>query len=418
MEVRARERPHRPAAVRVMNAVGRLLERLDVDPVSLKIDAVLARAVREAGADDFGDSGFREGLGRLLASLEGEARLTLLGRLMAQTAVVNPLVSRLRLIDWRKRHPEVAGEDIRRPLFILGLPRTGTTLLHSLLDVDPANRSPLFWEVERPVPPAAPATWKTDPRIAQAAKGLAQFDRLCPGIFAVHEMAADLPQECVAILAMDMMAEQFHCMFDVPAYADWLDDQPMTRSLRFHREVLQHLQSGGVRGERWLLKSPCHLHVIDQLLDVYPDADIIHTHRDPVAVCASIGSLVALLRGIGSDAIDLKRIGRQQIDWWAKLLGRAVDQRKRLAAEGRGGQFLDLQMREIVADPIGVVERIYDRFGYVLTPAVKADMTGFMKNHPRDKYGVHICKPEDFGIDHVRDRARFAAYCEYFGVAC
>lgn len=418
MQVRALDKPYRPTAMKMMNAVGRMLDRFDVEAVSLKMEDVLAKAVKQAGASDFGDPGFQEGLDRLLASLEEESELTLLGRLMAQGAVVQPLVSRLKLIEWRKQHPEIADEDIRQPLFIVGLPRTGTTILHALLDVDPANRSPLFWEVERPVPPPDLRNWKSDPRIAQAAKGLEQFDKLCPGFRAVHEMEALLPQECVTILAMDMMSEQFHCMFDIPGYIDWLDDQSMVRSLRWHRQVLQHLQSGGIKGERWLLKSPCHLHVIDQLLEVYPDANIIHTHRDPIAVCTSISSFITMLRGTASDAIDLKYIGKQQIEWWAKLLGRALAQRRQLAREGRGQQFFDLQMRETVADPLGAVERIYDHFGYALKPAVKADMERFMKNNPRDKHGSHSYKPEDFGIDRSRDGARFAEYCEYFGIEC
>lgn len=416
MQVRALDKPYRPVPIKIINAVGRMLERLNIEPVTLQKDALLAKAVKRAGCSDFGDPGFHEGLDRLLASMENEAELTLLGRLMAQGEIVGRLATRLRLIDWRKKHPELAEQEIRQPLFILGLPRTGTTILHALLDVDPANRSPLFWEVEHPVPPPTPATWDNDPHIAEVERKLDQFNKICPGIQAVHVMEARLQQECVAILAMDMMAEQFYTMFNVPGYAHWLIDQPKTFSLQFHKQTFQHLQSGGVVGERWLLKSPCHLHLIRQLLEVYPDANVIHTHRDPIAVCTSISSMTAMLRGTASDVVDLKLIGRQQVDLWSEMLARAVTQRRGLAEEGRGKQFFDLQMRETVADPLGAVERIYEYFGYELKPSVKAGMERFMKDNPRDKHGTHSYRPEDFGIDPVGDRARFADYCEYFGV--
>jgi hypothetical protein len=414
MQIRALDKPFRPLPIKLMNAAGRFLNQLHIEPVTLEKEALIAKAVKRAGCNDFGDMSFHEGLDRLLASFENEANLNMLGRLIAQGTMVERLYSRLKLVEWRKQHPAVAEQEIRKPLFILGLPRTGTTILHALLDVDPANRSPLFWEVEYPVPPATPDNWLTDPRIAKVDKSLEQFLQLCPGITAVHAMEARLPQECVAILAMDMMAEQYHCMFDVPGYAGWLIEQPKTYSLKFHRQFLQHLQSGGVTGERWLLKSPCHLHLIPQLLEAYPDANIIQTHRDPIAVCTSMSSLTAMLRGVGSDAIDLKAIGKQQLDWWGNMLGRSLEHRKQL--EHRSGQFFDLKMSETVADPLGAVERIYDFFGYELPPSVKTDMEAFMKNNPRDKHGSHTYKAEDFGIAPEKDRARFADYCAYFGI--
>ncbi|MCB1616168.1 MAG: sulfotransferase, partial [Pseudomonadales bacterium] len=299
-------------------------------------------------------------------------------------------------------------------LFIIGLPRTGTTILHALLDVDTANRSPLFWEVEFPVPPANPSTWLVDPRIAKNQKMLDQLDKICPGFNAVHPMAADMPQECVAIFAYHMMSEHFHMTFNVPSYIEWLDDQDMRPSYRLHKAFLQHLQSGGVKGKRWLLKSPCHLHLIDQLLDIYPDANIIHTHRDPVSVCASITSLAAMLRGVGSDHIDTHAIARQQLDWWEKLLQRAVSQRK--ALEHKSAQFFDLKMSETVSDPLGSVERIYQHFNLPLGDDVKQQMLCYMQEHPRDKHGSHSYQPEDFGISKDRDTERFREYIDYFGL--
>ena len=418
MHRRALVPPYRSATIRFINRAGHFLQRCHLPLAQLTEKELLAKAIKRAGMRDFGDPGFHRGLQQLLAALEQEAELTPLGRLLAQEEIVGRLTSRLKLIAWRKQHPKLAAEEIRQPLFILGLPRTGSTILHALLAVDPANRSPLFWELEHPVPPATPANWLSDRRIARVERNLGNFNKLCPGIQAVHAMEARLPQECVAILAMDMRAEQFYTMYNVPSYARWLLDEDKAYALQFHRQVLQHLQSGGVKGERWLLKSPSHLHLIRALLVVYPDAHIIHTHRDPLSVCSSISSMTAMLRGVGSDHIDLQQIGQQQLELWSAMLSRAVAQRQQLAAEGRGGQFFDLHMHEFMANPLEAVERIYAHFEYTLQPAVKDAMAQFMRDHPRDKHGLHQHQLEDFGLDRQRDAARFKDYCAYFGVDC
>ena len=420
MQIMAPEKPFRPWPVKLMNNAGDLLARLGVQPIKLDRDDIVVRAAKQAGVrveniKTLGDMAFLEGLGRVIDSLESEASLNVLGRMMARGTLVDNLANRFRLLQWRCEHPELAGQEIRKPLFILGLPRTGTTILHALLDVDPANRSPLFWEVAYPVPPATPETWRGDPRIAKDQKLLDGLYKLCPGFEAVHPMGATMPQECVAIFAMEMLAESFHATFNVPSYIEWLDEQPLTRAYDFHKQFLQHLQSGGVMGERWLLKSPCHLHLIPQLLTTYPDAHIIHTHRNPVDVCVSISSLMAMLRGIGSDAICLDEIGRQQIAWWSRLLQRAVDQRKQLEST-HGEQFFDLRMNELVADPIGSVERLYDHFGYDMPARVKRNMEQYMKDNARDRHGSHTYHAEDFAIDRDKDRSHFADYCAYFDV--
>jgi hypothetical protein len=413
--VRARAgKPRRPLGVKVVNHIGRLATALGMQPVDLHEDRLLHKAIKRAGSSDFGGDDFREGLRRFLASAESEADLTPLGRLMVQRYTVDNLVNRLQLIDWRKQHPEVEREQIVAPLFIVGLPRTGTTILHALLEQDPANRSPLFWEVQFPVPPATPETWDDDPRIAQDEKILRQLYSLVPGFEAMHPMAANMPQECVAVFTMCFMSEQLQVQFNVPSYQAWLDEQDMQPTYEFHKRFLQHAQSGGVRGRRWVLKSPAHLHLIDTLLEVFPDARIVHTHRDPIEVCASVASLTATLRGAASDSIDLERIGRQQVDWWAKLIDKSLEQRKRLAH--RSDQFFDVKMSETVADPLEVVRRMYAHFGYALSPEVEAKMVAFMADNTCDKHGSHTYAAADFGIDPKRDRPPFQKYIDYFGL--
>ena len=398
----------------MINFVGRAANVIGKQPVRIDDESLIKLAIKEAGSADFGGDDFREGLRRFCASVEREGQLTLLGRLMVQKYVAGNLANRLRLVEWRKQHPEIQNEKIVDPLFIVGPPRTGTTILHGLLEQDPVNRSPMFWEVQFPVPPARPDTWGSDPRIAEEQKVLDQLLKLVPGINAIHSMGPTMPQECVAVFTKCVMSEQLSVQFNVPAYRDWLDDQDMHPTYEFHKKFLQHLQSGGVRGGRWVLKSPAHLHLIDTIFDVYPDARIIDTHRDPIKVCTSIASLTAALRGISTDVLDLHAIGRSQVQWWAKLMARSLEQRKRLA--DRGDQFFDVNMSETVADPIDVVRRMYAHFGYPLTSEVESKMIAFMKDNTRDKHGSHTYKPEDFGIDPIEDRVHFEEYIEHFGL--
>jgi hypothetical protein len=412
-EIRVGE-PHRPLAVKAINFVGRATSALGMQPIKLDAETMMRKAVKKAGCSDFGDDDFREGLERFLQSAEREADLTLLGRIMVQGYTTDNLVNRLRLVDWRKKHPEIEREEIVRPLFIIGLPRTGTTILHSVLEQDPANRSPLAWEIQHPVPPAAPETFSTDPRIATMDKTLEQLFELVPGFDAMHPMSATQPEECVAVFTQCFRSMQLEVQFNVPSYQAWVDDADMRSTYAYHKRFLQHAQSGGVRGERWVLKSPAHLNKIDALLDVYPDARIVHTHRDPIKVCASAASLTAMLRGAGTDHLDLHEIGRQQLDMWGKLVNEALQQRRLFG--DRSDQFFDVKLRETVTDPLDVVRRMYAHFGFELGDEVDAKMRDFMANNPRDKHGSHTYAPEDFGIDPVRDRAPFEEYIDYFGL--
>ena len=412
-EIRVGE-PHRPVAVKLINFLGRAANALGVQPIELDPDRMINKAIRKAGSSDFGDEDFREGLERFLQSADREGDLTLLGRIMVQGYTVDNLVNRLRLVQWRKQHPEIEHEAIVQPLFIIGLPRTGTTILHSLLEQDPANRSPLAWEIQHPVPPATPETFRTDPRIATMQKTLERLFELVPGFEAMHPMSATQPEECVAVFTQCFRSEQLQVQFNVPSYQAWVDEADMRSTYEYHKRFLQHVQSGGVRGERWLLKSPAHLNNIDTLLDVFPDARVIHTHRDPVKVCASVASLTAMLRGAATDRIDLHEIGRQQLDWWAKLVRESLEQRKRFA--DRDDQFFDVKLSEMVADPLDVVRRLYAHFGLELSDELSAKMRRFMASHPRDRHGSHSYAPEDFGIDPARDRERFEEYIDYFGL--
>jgi len=406
-------RPHRPPSIRLINSLGRAASRWGFPVPSLREDRLLEAAKTKAGLSDFGPDHFRAGLDQLLASLDREAGLTTLGRVLARGQLVGLLADRLRLVEHRKRHPELESIRIERPLFVLGLPRTGTTILHGLLAQDPGHRSPLAWEVGFPCPPPRQESYGDDPRIGQMDRQLDQLRRLVPGFDAIHPMAARLPEECVAILALELQSVLFTTMYDIPSYLTWLEQQDMGSAYGFHLQFLQHLQSRRPAG-RWVLKTPAHLMAIDALFEVYPDALIVQTHRDPIEVMASTASLHCTLRGVASDDVDPRHTGRQQLEFWSRTLRRGMQARERRA--GQTGQFFDSYYSDLLADPLACVRRMYEHFDLDLTDQAAQRMERFLAEHSQHKHGMHRYTPETFGIDPARDARHFQDYCDRYGV--
>ncbi len=404
----------RPIALRLMNGVGSALRTAGLPLVRLDEQTLIARAIRRTGLEDLGDGAFREALRRLVASLEREGALTLLGRVIARADLVRLLENRLRIMDTHRRHPAIAAAEIRRPVFIIGLPRTGTTILHELFAQDPANRVPMTWEVMHPWPPPERASYETDARIAAVEKHFGGIERLIPGFQSMHPMGARLPQECVALTAHDFASMLFSTTHHVPSYDRWLGAADLRPVYASHRRQLQYLQ-WRCPAERWVLKSPGHLWALDALLAVYPDARIVQTHRDPLRVVASLTSLVTLLRQLASDRVDPVAIGDE---WTRKLadgLARATAVRDRgLPGEAR---VLDVHFAELMRDEIGTVRRIYEQLGMELTPAAETRMRRYLAANPADRRGRHRYTLAGAGLDPRVERERYAGYVERFGVA-
>ncbi len=405
--------PRLPAPIRALNALGRALPLARLRFASLDPDELERSAAMRAGAERDVPPLFREGLRVLARALEEEAELTLLGRFMARRRILSLLENRARLAADRARLPGIADERIERPLVVVGLPRTGTTLLHTLLAQDPATRSPLFWEVREPSPPPAGDDVAADPRIAACAAELEGLYRLMPEFRAVHPMEARWPQECVAITAHAFVSMQHSTTWRVPSYAAWLDRQDHAPAYELHRRFLQHLQHGRPR-RRFVLKTPAHLWTLGELFAAYPDAGVIHTHRDPVRVLASLCSLESILRKLASDAIDLAEPGREWAPRLAQGLARATA--FRAAAPERERQFADVAYAELLADPLGVVARIYERFELPLGAEARERMSAFLRANPSDKHGVHRYRLADVGLSEAEERRRVAAYTERFTV--
>ncbi len=405
--------PFRPLPIRAFNALGRAASKLGVHGFSLAERSLLAAARGEAKLEDFGPETFLPGLRVLLESLEREAQLNAFGRYFARRQVLELLVCRLRLVAWRKAHPEVEAQRIARPLFVLGLPRTGTTLLYSLLALDPAHRSPLSWEIDEPCPPAEAASYGSDPRIAKSEWRFAQLRQLARGIEAIHPVGAALPQECIVITASEFASIRFEMCFDVPSYQRWLLAADMRGCYAWHKRFLQHLQSRFAK-QRWVLKSPGHLGTIDALLSEYPDALIVQTHRDPRRVVPSVSSLEWTLRQVASDALHPHALGKQQLRAWSETLRMGMRGREKHAA--KANQFVDLHFHEIAADAVGCVRRVYAHFGLALTPAFEQRMRDYVAAHPREEHGAHRYTLAGFGLRADEVDEAFADYTARFAV--
>ncbi len=390
----------------------RLVDRAAERVVSLAPEGLLAAARRRARFDDFGAPDFREPLDRLLASIDADARLNVIGRVAARHDLTGMLVNRLLVERDRQQHPEIAEEQIRRPLVITGLPRTGSTFLQGLLAVDPANRTPRHWELRSPSPPPERATYETDPRIARAARDIRWFIRLAPRFPAIHPVGERLPEECVVILSHAFRSFQFSSTWYVPSYQEWLDHADLAPAYRYHRRFLQHLQ-WRCRAERWLLKAPPHLRGLPALFATYPDANVVMTHRDPVEVVASVTSLHVVLRQAFSRYVDPLRVGPEVAAMLADDIRCGVEARAAGCAPAE--RFCDVWYAELMVDPLAVVQRLYRHFDLPLSDDAERAMRHYLATHPKDRHGAHVYTLGDFGLEAARERERNRAYLDRFG---
>jgi hypothetical protein len=376
-------------------------------------DALIAAACDIAGSDDFGEpDGWRDNLALLTEGLATEAHLNDLGVEIAVLDIVNPLANRLRITQWRKDNPAVATAPVERPIFILGQPRTGTTILFDLLAQDPDLRPPLTWEVDAPWPVPQPDTYGTDPRIAQTQASLDMSEQIVPGLLTFHPMGALVGQECVRIWAAQFCSMIFSVQYRLPTYYRWLlHDADHRNAYRYHWIFLQHLQSG-VSGQ-WLLKSPAHLWQLDALVAEYPDALIVQTHRDPLNVISSIAALTSYVRRLASDRVDIGECAQQSREEIVVGLERSMSVRD--SGVLAPGQIVDVQFADFIRDPFATIRELYTALGRELTPVAEARMRDFLAAHPGDGGGARYTWA-DTGLDAEEVRAQVTAYQDRFGV--
>jgi hypothetical protein len=385
------------------------------DIEALDVDGVLQEATaRTGGLEDLGDGPFVEPLGRLVDSLAADGRLNDIGRLISNERMLLHTVNRLRYVDDRGRFPEIAEQTIEKPVFIIGMPRTGTTILHDILACDPRSRAPLTWEVMFPSPPPEAATFTTDPRIAECAATFPDRDMQLPGFDAIHPMGPQLTQECVVMMGETMCTPLFHNQFRVPGYEDWLDNEADFGPVYdFHHRQLQHLQARHA-GDRWVLKTGAHLWGLDRLLETYPDARIVFTHRDPVKSMTSYSSLTTIVRRVGSDEVDPLEVAGDWIERLRRVLLRGIEIRQ--AREYPDAIFYDMYFPDFIADQFTEVEKIYEALELPMTGEGADAMKFFIDDNPPGKHGIHRYSPEEFGVDPATVRSEFRTYIDHFGL--
>jgi hypothetical protein len=383
------------------------------DIEALDVDGVLREATaRTGGLDDLGDGPFVEPLGRLVDSLAADGRLNDIGRLISNERMLLHTVNRLRYVDDRARFPQIAEQTIEKPVFIIGMPRTGTTILHDILACDPQSRAPLTWEVMFPSPPPETATFTTDQRIADCAATFPDHDMQLPGFDAIHPMGPQLTQECVVMMGETMCTPLFHNQFRVPGYEDWLDHEADFGPVYdFHHRQLQHLQSGHA-GDRWVLKTGAHLWGLDHLLETYPDARVVFTHRDPVKSMTSYASLTTIVRRVGSDDVDPVEVADDWIGRLRRVLLRGIEIRQ--ARDYPDAVFYDMYFPDFISDQFTEVEKIYEALGLPMTGAGADAMKFFIDDNPPGKHGIHRYAPEEFGVDPATVRSEFRPYIDHF----
>ncbi len=374
-------------------------------------DELIDAARTETGLEDFGPETFREGLGILCTSIAEDAQLNELGGFAVGDTLLAALRTRLRVVEWARTDPEVADEPIDSPIVVIGMFRAGTTLLGQLLDQDPGNRSLLRWESADPVPPPTPAIHRTGPRVEAAQVAVEMLDQLNPAMRGIHHEDADGPTECISVMSQDFKSLSWEAITNVPAYGRWLLEVDQQSAYEYHRQVLQILQSGGVRG-RWTLKSPHHAIALEALTAVYPDARLVLLHRDPVVLCASVCSLISTLSGTFSDADHTAYIAEH----WTAMLEESVHRIDAFRAAHPEHSITDVQYSDLVRDPGATVRAIYRACGDELSDDAASAISRYGDAHPKGALGSHRYDVTEFGLDPAVLTERFAGYITRYEV--
>lgn len=409
------DRPYRPFAIALANRVGRVLSGVGIGGGPITVGGVLSDARRKVGLSDFGDEGFVEPLEVLVDSINREATLNPVGRMIIRGRIVGILANKLVAQDTIEQHPEILDIPVEAPIIVAGLARTGTTMVHRLIAKDPAIRSLASWEAINPAPPQRKLWQKKDPRFAQAAAAAKGLKYMSPGFFAIHPAEPDAPEEEVILLEQSFLTTTPEAMMNVPTYSRWLEEQdhvPAYQALKRMMQYLQWQRPGIGKRARWVLKTPHHQEYFDPLLEVFPDATIVHTHRDPLKTSPSFFSMVTHLQMIFSDDVDPNRVASHWLGKIENMARRTMATRDRVNDKG----FIDVSYYDLIKDPMPQVARIYEAAGLARTPEAQDAMEAFRKVNKQHKYGRHKYSLADFGMTKDNVESRLAAYRTRFNV--
>lgn len=402
--------PSHPDWLAVMNREGSYLNLPAVVP--LDEISLIDHARRTTGLSDFGDDLWREPFAVLVKSLEEEAQLTLMGRLMARNDIILWLSTRLKVTDTLKRYPEILEQKVVAPMVIVGLPRSGTSILFELLAQDPDVGVPLIWEALQPCPPPEVATYTSDPRIEQADKLFTQWSRVAPEFASMHEMRGDIPAECGLLMAGMFISDHNASLHQTPSYSVWCAQADFGPAYEYHKTILKILQWKNPR-QRWLLKAPEHQVHLDTLLQVYPDARIVQTHRDPIKCMASTTSLMGTLYYMRSD----QPFNAEMFEYI--IMGEATAQRlehvinQREAGVVPQENIADSRYQDLMDDPMACIANVYKHFGMQLSDAARGRMLEYLAAKPKGKFGKHSYQVD---AEKAKDRPLFKRYQDLYDV--
>lgn len=369
---------------------------------------LVARACADTGLSDFGDTWFFANIDALIPVLNDEARLSEAGVGSAEAMIVNGLVNRLRHVELVKRHPEILEETVEVAAVVVGLPRTGSTMLHRMLASAPGMTGTRWFETQNYSPMPGEGRGETHRRREVARGFLDYMLATIPDLMSIHPMSIDQPDEELIILGQLYSSTMIEGTYHVPGYARWLTENDRVQCYRDLRQILQSLQwqDPGRAGAKWVLKTPGHLLALDAVIKVFPEAKIVMTHRDPVATVPSYCSMEHSLYQMVSDRVDPASVAA----FWVPRLAELLDRFMAVRGEVAGQNFVDVRYADLLENPIGEGTRVLEAAGIAVTDAVRAGMAEWIEANKREDRAPHKYALEDFGLVRSDVEQRFAAY--------
>lgn len=383
--------------------------------IPIECEELKHMACEAARLSDFGDFPWEEGFQKLVWGLNNEAQLNTMGRVMVRAELLRTLQVRLRLTEFWKNHPEVLESSVNPPIVIAGAARTGTSILQEVLSQDGQFHLPYTWKCLDPLPLQGDKAADKALRIQKAQCESDFWEDVQPELHAMHDFGAELPTECIVFLSSDYCSDYWAMIADMPTWNAWrIENGYFNDTYRWHKRYLQTMQYGEPAGKTWLLKSPAHIAFLDVIKEVYPGVKIIHTHRDPLKCIPSTASITSTVRWERSDAVDAESVGRNIAFGFQFSMENVINQRE--SGDLPESHIADIQLRDLIAEPVSAIKAIYDHFGLTFADGMEQKVLDYLANKPKGKFGTHTYSLATFGLEESALREQFARYTDYYGI--